>query len=159
MHLFPQPKPTVMEDTVLAAPVTVYRVEMPNGNGPYNSDLPAAEEIYARLCFGERGTRLLGATCWNCADLAVANNETMDNAAADFHHRFGHANFACDSLDAIKAWFPEGARRYLRDEWGARLIVYTVPAGQHLRTLANGEVVFSKPDATRTGTLDLVTLK
>ena len=150
----------IMSTRKLTAPVTVYRVEMPNGKGPYNSEMGpmGGKYIYARLCMGALGTRALGEPCWDCSRLARENDETMDEVAADFHARFGHANFGCDSLGAIRAWFPDAPRRYLRDDWGARLIEYQVPAGQHLRTLANGEVVFSAPDAAKVGTLDLVTL-
>jgi hypothetical protein len=146
----------------VAHPTLVYRVEMPNGRGPYNSGLDGDDHtIYDRICgasndgplYNERGERQ-----WDCASLARENNEQMGITEAAFKEAHGHAAYACDSLQAIASWFPTGAREYLRDNWDARLLVYEVPVGGYLATVGNGEVLFSRPAARVVDTLDLVTM-
>lgn len=137
-------------------PVKVYRVEMPNGRGPYNSGLGHGSEIYTRLASNRRTH---GQTCWDCTHLAGENHEQMGITERAFRNAHGHASYGCDTLDALKNWFPEGARQYLRDEWSATVIEYEVQKGDYLLTVGNGEVIFNRTTAKEITRLDPVTLE
>lgn len=140
------------------SPLTIYRVEMPNGRGPYNSGLGKGQEIYDRLC-STHGHNWKGQQCWDCSELAAENHEQMGITEKAFKEKHGHAAYGCTSLEAIGNWFPKGARQYLRDNWHAKIVVYALPKGKYAMFTGHGEVVFSKPEARQTRTLDLVTFQ
>lgn len=118
--------------------VTVYRVEMPNGNGPYNSGLPNARAIYEKLCAPNPG--------YDCAFLANVNREICGASDQSFYLRHGDASYCCDSLASLYRWFPLPARKYLKEQ-GAKIRVYEIPVGEYLAKCGNGECLFNKTTA------------
>lgn len=135
----------------VTAPTTVFRVEFPNGNGPYNSGLPNAHEIYEALADYE-------APEMNCVWLAAKNHENMNVTGHAFREAHGHADYGCDSVEALNRWFPIKARKYLAEQ-GAGLIEYEIPVGGFLAKTGLGEVIFDRHAATKVQTLNLVTAK
>jgi hypothetical protein len=134
------------------APLTVYRVEMPDGHGPYNSHLPNAKAIYDKLC----GTSPKHPG-FNCAQLARKNREQCGLSDHAFVQAHGEGDYGCLTIEAIEDWFPLGARRYLRT-LSAQLIEYEVPKGGYVAELGSGEVLFVRSKAKRVRALDLVKL-
>lgn len=128
----------------VTVPTYVYRIEMPNGMGPFNSGLGRPSEIYDAICNG----------CLGKCD-ALAENEQMGVTEAAFRAAHGHADYGCDSIDAIHNWFPEPARKYLAKKWGAKLMKYEVAPGQYLMQVENGEIVFDMHSAKVVDALDL----
>jgi hypothetical protein len=133
----------------LDKPTTVYRIEMPNGKGPYNSGLPNSEEIYWTICKPEPG--------YDCAKFATMTNEQCGVTEKAFYDAHGSAEYGCSSLKALTDWFGKPAREYLKS-FGAKVMVYEVQPNDYLLSLPHGEVVFNKLLAEHRGTLDLVTL-
>jgi len=127
-------------------PVRVYRIELPNGNGPFNSDLPNAHEIYEEISKPEPG--------FDCSHLARLNHEQMGVTEEEFQEAHGPAAYACEDLKALRKWFPDPARDYLA-QYGARVVVYEVPAGAHLAKIGHGEVLIARNECRRVETLDL----
>jgi hypothetical protein len=117
-------------------PVKVFRIEMPNGNGPYNSGLPNAKEIYERLCLPEPYG-------FFCVRNAIMNCEDMNTSANAFRSTHGHAHYGCDSIKSLHDWFPEGAREYLAD-YDARTVEYEIPVGEYMLEMGSGEIVFNR---------------
>jgi hypothetical protein len=130
----------------VSKPTRVYRVEMPNGIGPFNY----SKEVYAVICSGKPG--------FNCDHLADVNHEQMDVTSAAFRQAHGHAEYACDSIASLNRWFPLPARRYLKT-LGAKIAVYEVPKGGFLAVVGSGEVIFSKCDSKPVDLLDVETEK
>ena len=130
---------------------TVFRVEMPNGRGPYNSDLPNGHEIYEKIAN-------LKDPGYNCVRLAAANNEQMGVTEQKFLNTHGNADYGCDSLAAIRDWFPDKARKFLAKH-DAKLVEYKVPVGGFVEVVGHGEVLFDKTKAERVSDYDLVKLK
>lgn len=130
----------------LAKPTRVYRVEFPNGAGPYNSRRPDGEDIYDTICAPAEG--------FNCARNAGLNREQMGVTERDFADAHGDAAYACDGLESLHDWFPDKARAYLAG-LGCHGAVYEVPAGGHLATIGRGEVLFSRDEAKRVETFAL----
>jgi hypothetical protein len=125
------------------APFSVFRVEMPNGNGPFDSELPNSHEIYEHIAVAKPG--------FDCARFAGENHEHMAYSGNAFRAAHdGHANYGCDSLDAIKQWFPDKARKYLAG-LGAKIVQYEVPAGESIVREGHGEVVFNRHAAKVVG--------
>lgn len=139
----------VDEDTI------VYRIEMPNGRGPYNSKID--DEIYHRLC-NPVGINEQGQECWDCISLAAKNNEQCGITDQDFEEAHGSAVYACDSLQAIENWFPKGAREYLSG-FGAKIVVFKIPKGQPIAVVGHGEIIMSKITAIEVDRLDVVTFE
>lgn len=133
-------------------PTVLYRIEMPNGHGPYNSGLPNQEQIYEKICGGGPG--------WDCAKLAGPefNNEQMGLTEDDFRTAHGDCFYACESLDAIGSWFPTPARVYLKT-LGAIVVAYEVPAGAPVAAVGHGEVLFSKAVSKLHARLDAETFE
>ena len=132
---------------VLDAPRGVFRVEMPNGKGPFNAfpdDRAAGDKIYEVLARYGADRR------------AVENNERMGLTGTGFFREHGGAHYGFASLAAVADWFVEDARRYLRDRWGASLVEYEVPAGESVLEVGHGEVIFNKSRAKRVAEHDLV---
>lgn len=119
-------------------PTRLYRIEFPNGRGPFNSVREDAKVIYDRLAEPVPG--------FDCTRLA--KGEQCGLTEGRFYRAHGDACYACDSLDALHHWFPDAARRYLAD-LGAKLIEYVVPTGAPLLPIHNGEVVFDRRSAHR----------
>src|SRR4051812_41770415 len=88
-------------------PTEVFRVELPNGRGPFNSGLPNAHEIYDRI-----GTEHLERDNGGQCGLS-------DHEFAEAHD--GEAEYGCDSLESLALWFPKGCRAYLK-RLGARVV-------------------------------------
>lgn len=133
------------------AAMLVYRVEMPNGRGPYNSGLGAPDEIYDVICATKRG--------YDCARNASLNGEQMGVTEQAFFEARGDAEYACESIEAIRDWFPTPARRYLAKRWNARLHIYEVPCGGYVLKPGRGEVIFSRKDARPVKVVDLIDLQ
>jgi hypothetical protein len=131
-------------------PVMVYRLEMENGHGPYNSGLPNAREIYMQLSQPVPG--------FNCVKNAILNRENINTSFVEFYQTHGHVNFACDSLEAVTHWFPDKARKYLK-QYGGRIVEYQIPVGGYLLKVGQGEVVFNRHESNRGREFDVVTLK
>lgn len=132
------------------SPTTVYRVEMPNGNGPYNSGLPNSMEIYRFLCNYDQP--------FNCAYLANLNREACGVSDHRFYKAHGDASYCCDSMDSIYRWFPLAARKYLA-KYGAKIVQYRIPTGEPLAICGNGECVFNKKTAKRICELPITTVQ
>jgi hypothetical protein len=136
----------------ISAPLTVYRVELPNGHGPYNSGRPDAEKIYEKLC----GTSPKHPG-FDCARLARMDHEKCGITDYAFSQAHGEADYGCLTLEAIGDWFSLEARRYLRT-LSAQLIEYEVPKGGYVSKLGHGEVLFVRDKAKRVRALDVVKL-
>jgi hypothetical protein len=135
--------------TPVKKPTTVFRIEMPNGRGPYNSGLPNEHEIYEMIC-GDNGPDL------DCVRLAKKNFEKCgitDRAFKDAHGR-GTA-YGCDSMKSLHEWFPIKAREYLHG-FGARVIEYQLPVGAPLAKVGHGEIIFDRLHSKRVREFDLV---
>jgi hypothetical protein len=132
-------------------PTTVYRVEMPNGNGPYNSGLPNARDIYKAIANPFHPEM-------DCVRLANQNHENINQTGSQFRAEHGHADYGCDSLDAVKAWFPIKAREFLAG-LGGSVVEYELAVGDPLLGVGNGEVIFNRHTAKRVRSLGLVDLK
>lgn len=115
-------------------PTKVYRVEMADGTGPYNSAVGIGVTISAPF------------EGFDCNRPAVENNEKMGVSDRRFHREFGHANYGCESLADIDYWFGDKARQYIAAH-GGRIAVYEVQVGQHLVKAGLGEVVFNRYSA------------
>lgn len=143
--LFDDDEETYLGEGDTGTPVTqitkVYRVEMPNGNGPYNSGLPNSEEIYWTI------------TRFGCCRLA--EHEQFNHTSGAFFEAHGDASYGCETLRAIHNWFPEPARRYLT-QYDCKIIVYELDIGQPLLKLEHGEVVFNRKAARRVDTMELI---
>lgn len=133
--------------TPATAPTRLFRVEMPTGNGPFNSGLPNAEEIYLRLCL----PRPVG---WDCARIAREDREQMGVTDLAFFEAHGDATYACEAEADIFQWFPPEAIDYLHG-LGAKLVEYVVPKGSPLLRLKR-QVVFVKPDAHKVAERPLI---
>jgi hypothetical protein len=133
-------------------PTIVYRVEFPDGHGPYNSHKADARKIYEVLC----GTGPMHPG-FNCAQLARVNHEQCGITENAFQHAHGEADYGCLTLKAIGNWFCEDARKYLHG-LGVKLNEYEVPKGGYLARLGSGEVLFARSKAKHVRELDLVTL-
>lgn len=122
--------------TPVPAPTPVYRIEMANGRGPYNSGLPNAEEIYWTLAATKPG--------FDCTRLA--EGEQCGFTEARFYQAHGDASYGCSSREALCQWFPKPARDYLAAQ-GAELVEYVLPKGAPLEPIHNGEVLFDRAQA------------
>lgn len=138
------------EGTPVPSPTSVYRVEMPSGRGPFNDDETAAKvpNLYGKLA----------KMC--CSVLADKNHnhEQMGITEACFRRAHHHAAYGCASLADVTNWFPPTARTYLAS-LGAKIIHYQLPTGAPLYTVGQGEVIFSKADASVVETLNIETLE
>lgn len=129
----------------VASATAVYRIEMPDGCGPW--------------CGGPNSNRDWDEKLedWGCADLAEKNGEQMGETEQAFRAAHGHAAYGCDSLDALKKWFPAPARKFLATK-GATVKHYEIAAGDYIERVGNGEVVFNWTTAKIVATLDLATI-
>lgn len=133
-------------------PTRVFRVEMPNGYGPYNSGLDGdTGEIYRVICSKKPG--------YGCANMARLNHEQMGITEDEFLQAHGKAHYGCDSIKSVENWFGNKAREYLRDEWGAKLIEYEIPEGEYLLTVGHGEIIFNRDTSKRVCEYDLVSFQ
>lgn len=133
----------------VAARTKVYRVEMPNGHGPFNSGLRNAEAIYQHICSGEPG--------FTCDRLERANGAQMGLSDHAFEEANGECEYGCETVRDVCLWFPRGSREYL-DGLGARCVVYEVQPGDRIARCGNGEVLFCLHRAKRTTELRLTEL-
>lgn len=128
----------------------IFRIEMPNGHGPYNSELPNAHEIYETICKPVRG--------YDCSKYARLTNEQCGVSDEAFARKHGMAAYACDSMESLKLWFGDKARAYLAT-FGAKVIEYEIPAGQYIAKASNGEIIFNRNTSNRIKEYDLVSLE
>jgi len=140
----------VLGEGDIGQPVTratsVFRIEMPNGHGPFNSGLGNEMEIYETLAN------------LHCADFARDTNEQCGRTEAAFHEAHGDAEYACKSMYWLKKWFNPASRQYLV-QYNAVLKEYSVLPGDCILEIANGEVVFSRKDAQLIATYELTSLE
>lgn len=127
-------------------PMRVFRVEMPDGLGPFNSLVPDGREVGLRICREEPG--------FNCCALAHENHERMDITDHAFHKAHGHADYACDSLQGVKRWFKKPAREYLAKH-GARIVEYEIPVGGYVAVIGNNEVIFNRFEGKKVAEHDI----
>lgn len=125
---------------------TIYRVEMADGTGPFNKGEKANPEVWQKLVENrERG--------WPGHLLTYPQFRTEQNGVSEimFRHVHGAAAYATASLAALNTWFPPTARSYLASVPGAKIVQYTIPAGQPLLSWPDlaGEVVFNPLTARR----------
>ena len=124
-------------------PTDVFRIEMPTGRGPFNSDLPNRNTIYEELVKPVEGWP--GYLLQDPAFLP----EQMGITEVAFGKAHGDAHYGCESLVSINTWFPRPSRDYLAP-LGAKIVRYTIPTGGYLLRLdAAGEVVFNKYQCSR----------
>jgi hypothetical protein len=131
----------------VAKPTNVYRIEMPNGYGPYNGCGDTQEENLKAYHELDRD---------GCVRLAKLNHEQMDYTDEPFREAHGPCLYACDSLASLFDWFPLKARTFL-NRYSARIVVYQVPAGGHIASVGHGEVIIAKREARKVQTLDILT--
>jgi hypothetical protein len=131
----------------VSKPVRVFRLEMANGNGPYNSGLPNSHEIYEKICDCDPG--------FFCVRNAILNREQCGVTDRAFHEAHGHSNYACDSLESLKDWFPDKAREYLA-QFGAKIVEYEIPVGEYMEKVGCGEVIFNRHKCRKLRELDAV---
>lgn len=130
-------------------PVRVFRLEMPNGNGPYNSGLPDERDIYLKLCLPDE--------CggFDCARLARECGEQMGITEKEFLDAHGHANYGCLKVEDIYAWFSDNARRYL-SKYDAKIVEYEIPVGGHLLKVHDKEVIFNRHECRKVAEYDIM---
>lgn len=125
-------------------PTDVFRIELPNGNGPFNTDLPNNRSHYDHLTQPNPG--------WPGYILTVnrdAFHEQMGITEAEFGRVHGDACYGCDSLAAVNSWFPPPARDYL-SSYGAKIIRYQLAPGDYILPMdIAGEVIFNRQAAAR----------
>lgn len=135
---FGEPGEPVIEAT------SVYRVEMADGRGPFNTHRDDRPQIYEYLTRPEPG--------WPGWLLTkpIFRQEQMGVTEAMFYELHGGAAYGCDSLASLNTWFPRPAREYLAG-LGGKIIEYRVPKGQPLLSLHElaGECVFNPHTAER----------
>jgi hypothetical protein len=131
-------------------PTSVFRIEMPNGRGPYNSGLPNGRDIYDHITQPKDG--------YDCAYLAGTLHEQMGITEHQFRLEHGHAAYACDSLKSLGKWFHERARKYL-NKLGASIVEYQIPVGGYLEKTGHGEIIFNKHECKRIRKLNIVTME
>lgn len=125
------------------APTTVWRMEIPGGEGIFSSP-GRTNALYDKL-------RALGAD-----RLARKNNERMGITGTGFYRRFGHAHYGCDSPQSLDNWFNIDCRRFVQKELDARIVEYQVRPGQHILPVGHGEVIFNRFAARNLGQYDAV---
>lgn len=126
----------------VSAPTRVYRVELPNGNGPFNTGLPEHRIIYDDLVKNEKGWP--GWLLYNCPAM---RREQMGITERAFKETHGAAFYGCRDLRSVATWFPPPSRQYLA-KYSAEILCYELPAGSYLLQLdSEGEVVFNKFEA------------
>lgn len=136
----------------ISRPRTVFRIELPNGRGPYNTGRADQQETYKAICNGGKG--------FNCAALARKNREQCGYTDRAFYRAHnGQMRYACDSLSAVKEWFAEPSRRYLREKLQAELAVYRLPVGTDVLEVGNGEIIFDPRPAKKIASKDVVTFQ
>lgn len=125
--------------TPVPEPTRVYRVELPDGRGPFNSQWVDNSKIfrfYEGKGIGDRG-------------------EQMGVTERAFDEAHGDAAYGVADLEAARHWFPEPAREVISENEGY-LWEFEIPKGGYIMRLAQGEVVFSRKEARRIRKLDLV---
>lgn len=136
----------------VAHPTSVYRVEMEDGRGPFNTERDDRPEIFHTLVQPNEGWpgRLL--------KIPKFKTERMGVTEAMFYAVHGGAAYACESLAAINTWFPLPSRQYLATLGGAKIVQYCIPKGQPILKLdLAGECVFNPVTAHRVATLPIDT--
>lgn len=132
------------------ATLTIYRVELPNGDGPYKLDTVSTwvspgtwlytRHLYSSRCPGPEADARLRYARWS------------GDSWEDGEFRV----FGFPSLPLLRRWFTPTARRKLT-EAGFVVSIYSVPARSV--TLGVAQVVFDRRDAERVGTLSVASLE
>lgn len=144
------------EGTPLPAPTRVFRIEFPNGCGPFNSCgiNPANRAAY------DRALALYDQLCapGYCFKMLKNYRGKMGITEEPFRAAHGEAAYGCRNLSSVREWFPLPARKLLANH-GARLLAFNLPAGAPLLDTNNcGEVVFARSSATTYEVWDLCDL-
>lgn len=101
---------------------TVYRLEGPDGTGPYNDSTP-----HSRIIGNEHGV------------------QTHPGPYQDFgRHPHMDEYFGCETLTQLMIWFGEYFTNLLAE--GFRVVKYDVPDGQVMIGLSGMQVMFSRGD-------------
>lgn len=134
----------------VSQPTNVYRVEMEDGRGPFNTHRDDRPAIYKHLTKQEPG--------WPGWLLTFPQfrQEQMGVTEAVFYHTHGGAAYGCESLASLNTWFPAPARSWLVS-YGAKIVQYCVPAGEPILSLKElaGEVVFNPVTAIKVATMPI----
>lgn len=136
----------------VSQPTNVYRVEMEDGRGPFNTHRDDRPEIYDHLTKRERG--------WPGWLLTIPKfkSERMGVTEAMFYSVHGGAMYGCNSLASLNTWFPAPSRSWLAKLGGAKIVQYCVPKGEPLLDLdLAGECVFNPKTAIRVSEMPIDT--
>jgi hypothetical protein len=128
-------------------PTRVFRVEMPNGHGPFDCSTMEGMEVAYTICSTEPG--------FDCCANAALNHEHMDITDYAFHKAHDHADYACESIDGVKSWFHMPAREFLAKH-GAKIVEYEIPVGGSIAVIGHDEVIFNRFEATPVARYDIV---
>lgn len=138
----------------LAEPLIAYRVEMPDGRGPFNSASTCRRmnhEVFMTLVQQNEGW-----PGWIFVTEPKAKCEKMGVTEDAFREAHGHAYYGCNSVKSINTWFPRPAREYLCP-LGAKIVAYHLPAGSPVIELdVAGEIIFNPKDASKVEHLPLM---
>lgn len=128
----------------VTTPVDVFRIEMPDGHGPFNSTIwPDRIRAYEYLTRDEAG--------WPGHMMSIdpaVGREAMGISDAKFSWKHGHIAYGCDSLEHLLTWFPPPSREYLAKH-GGKIVRYTVPVGQQVLRMSAGQICFVKHTAIK----------
>lgn len=138
------------EGEALSAPRSVFRVEMPNGKGPFNPG-----ESFRRK-HGFYGTEWYDYLHDQGADKpADKSGSRMGLTGAAFYVANGAAHYGFDNPQGVKHWFNLKAREFLA-KYGGKIVEYQVQPGERVLETGEHEVIFNKDRARRTGEFDLI---
>jgi hypothetical protein len=126
----------------LPAPADVYRVEMPDGRGPFIS------RGQRKVIYEELTKPVEGWPGYLLLDPRFQREQAGITEKA-FNDAHGAARYGCACLASVNTWFPPPSRSYLAS-LGAKIVHYQLPAGSYLLDLdAAGEVIFSVAQAKK----------
>lgn len=138
------------EGELLAAPRSVFRVEMPNGKGPFNP----GRSFKAK--YGFYGNEWYDFLHDQGADKpAGRSGSRMGVTGAKFYAMNGAAHYGFDNPAGAQHWFNRPARKFLH-RYGGALIEYEVQPGERVLETGEHEVIFNKDRARRVGEFDLI---
>lgn len=137
----------------LKEPLIAYRMEMPDGRGPFNSKVTGREgnrEIFMTLVQQNEGW-----PGWIFVTEPKAKCERMGVTENAFYKAHGNAAYGCNSIQSINTWFPRPSRELLCP-LGAKIVAYHLPVGSPVIELdVAGEIIFNPKDASKVEHLPL----
>jgi hypothetical protein len=133
----------------LSAPTTVYRIEMPDGSGPFNWASCPSESL-RRAIYDTLTRPLPGWPGEMLRTNEAMHHEQMGVTETAFKEAYGHAAYACRDLASLATWFPRPSREYIAT-FGGKVVAYHLPEGAPILPLydSEGELVFSRPTAIK----------